>query len=131
MTTNEIISTVAEDQAKVNVTYAGQNGELPAPVSLASTEEDIRQMVTEALRGGGIPGIPADPDADISGYVVKTFDPTVARPHHLINVRPKTEFGDELDGEVKKLVELAHRGGVEKEDLVFQVVTTWEDLYED
>lgn len=128
---NEIILAIAEDQAKVNVTYGEQNGELPDPVSLDSTEEDIRRMVTEALRGGGIPGLPADPHADISGYVVKKFDPTVARPYNLINVRPKTEFGDSLDSEVEKLVKSAHRNGVEKEDLVLQIVMTWEELYED
>lgn len=90
---DEIVLAVQEHQARVNVTYGEQNAELPDPVALDTSEEAIRQMVTEALRGGGIPGIPADPDADISGYVVKKFEPTVARPYNLINVRPKTEFG--------------------------------------
>jgi len=43
-------------QAIVNVTWAGQNGELPDPVSHDATDRDILQWVTEAVRTGGIPG---------------------------------------------------------------------------
>lgn len=131
METNEaIVHEIGPEQARVNVTWGRQNGNLPAPVSVYSTDEDIRQMVTEALRGGGIPGLEADPGADLTDYVVQKFDPTAVRPYNYITIRPKTPFGSELDVGVKRLIRLAHDKGVEKEDLVLQIVMTWEDLYE-
>lgn len=131
MEANEaIVRAIGPGQARVNVTWGRQNGDLPDPVSVDSTEADVRQMVTEALRGGGIPGLDADPAADLTDYVVQKFDPTAARPYNYITIRPKTPFGSKLDGEVKRLIQLAHDKGLEKEDLVLQVVMTWEDLYE-
>jgi hypothetical protein len=49
--------------------------------------------VTEAVRNGNVPGIRGDVNADFRGYVVDRFGPTEARPHNLIQVRPKTAFG--------------------------------------
>lgn len=80
-------------QARVNITYNGQNGELPDPVSLDANDGDIRQFVTEAIRGGSVPGIPADPTADFRDFVIDRFPPNDARPYNLIAVRPKTAFG--------------------------------------
>lgn len=80
-------------QARVNITYNGQNGELPDPVSLDANDGDIRQFVTEAVRGGSVPGIPADPTADFRDFVIDRFAPNEARPFNLIAVRPKTAFG--------------------------------------
>lgn len=79
--------------ARVNVTYQGQNGDLPDPVSVDAGEGDIKQWVTEALRTGGIPGIPADPNADLRDFMVERFTPTETRPNNLISIRPKTPFG--------------------------------------
>jgi len=90
---NAMVRVPAEGQARVNVTWARQNGDLPDPVPLDAADGDIRQMVTEALRGGGVLGIPADPAADLSDFVVDRHDPTEARPFHLINLRPKVPFG--------------------------------------
>lgn len=81
------------NQARVNVTYAGSNGDLPDPVSFDATDGDIRQWVTEAVRGGGVPGIAAAPAADFTDFVVDRFGPTDARPYNLLAVRPKTPFG--------------------------------------
>lgn len=80
-------------QARVNVTFAGQNGELPDPVLYDAPEADIKGWVTEALRTGGIPGIPASPNADLKNYVLDRFDANEARPYRLLALRPKTEFG--------------------------------------
>jgi hypothetical protein len=77
----------------VNVTWKQQNGELPDPVFRDSSEGDIRGWVTEAVRNGGVPGIPADRDANFQDFVVDRFPPTEARPYNLIQVRPKTAFG--------------------------------------
>jgi len=89
------IPAIQEDEARVNVTFAGQNGELPDPVYYNSTDGDIRQMVTEAIRAGGVPGIPAGGvDANtFDNFMVDRFGPTEDRPHNLIMLRPKTEYG--------------------------------------
>lgn len=84
---------LAENEAKVNITFAGQNGDLKDPVPVDSTETDIKAWVTESVRAGDIAGIPASPDADFSDFVVDRFAPTDERPYALVQVRPKTPFG--------------------------------------
>ena len=90
---NALVPVLRDDQARVNITYAGSNGELPDPVSVDAADDEIKLMLTEALRAGDIPGIPADPQADLRDFVVDRFGPSEARPHHLLMVRPKTPFG--------------------------------------
>jgi hypothetical protein len=82
-----------EYEARLNVTYGGQNGDFEDPVSFDSTDEDIRRWATEAVRAGTVPGIPADPEADFTNFVVDRFDVTEARPYRLLSLRPKTPFG--------------------------------------
>jgi hypothetical protein len=84
---------IKDTEARVNITYGGQNGDLPDPVMFQSTDADIKAWVTEAVRTGGIPGIAAAPNADFGDFVVDRFVATEVRPHHLISVRPKTPFG--------------------------------------
>lgn len=84
---------IRADQARVNVTFNGQNGDLPDPVSLDASDADVKTWVTEALRGGGIPGIPAGAAVDLSDFKVDRFGSTDARPYALLAVRPKTAFG--------------------------------------
>lgn len=84
---------IEANQARVNITYNGQNGELPDPVSVDANDGDIRQFVTESIRGGSVPGIPGDPTADFRDFVIDRFPPNDARPYNLIQVRPKTAFG--------------------------------------
>lgn len=81
------------NEARVNVTYAGANGDLPDPVSFDAPDGDIKQWVTETVRTGGIPGIPATPTASFTDFVVDRFTANEARPTNLIQVRPKTPFG--------------------------------------
>ncbi len=90
---NEMVRRIGEREARVNITYAGGNGDLPDPVSIDASDGDIRQWITEAVRGGGIPGIPATPNADFRDFVVDRFPPNEVRPHHLISIRPKVPFG--------------------------------------
>lgn len=80
--------------ARVNVTYAGQNGELPDPVFFDTPDGDVKGFISEAVRAGTIPGIPADPNADFTDFVVNRFAPTDDRPYNLIMLRPKTPFGE-------------------------------------
>jgi hypothetical protein len=53
------------NEAKLNVTYGGQNGDFADPVAFNAPIDQVRQWVTEALRSGTIPGIPADPNASM------------------------------------------------------------------
>ena len=80
-------------EARVNITYAGQNGDLPDTVSYDATDADVRQWVTEALHTGGVPGIPAVRHVDLRNFVIDRYRATDARPYNLIQVRPKTPFG--------------------------------------
>lgn len=80
-------------EARVNVTYGGQNGDLPDPVFVDSTDGDVKTWVTEAVRTGSVPGITADTNADFRDFVVDRFAATEARPYNLIQLRPKTPFG--------------------------------------
>lgn len=84
---------IGENEARVNVTWARQNGDLPDPVAFDATDEQVRQWITEAVRFGGVPGIPADPNADFRDYMIERYEPTEGRPHNLIQIRPKTPFG--------------------------------------
>lgn len=81
------------NEARLNITWNRQNGDLADPIPLDAAEGDIRQWVTEAVRAGSIPGIPADATADFRDFVIDRFPPTDARPHNLIAIRPKTAFG--------------------------------------
>jgi len=87
-----------EGMAKLNITYnpgAGQDaqqGELPDMVSYDASDADIKRMATEAV-AGGVPGIDADPDADLTGYVVDRFPAREDMPVPRISVREKTPFG--------------------------------------
>lgn len=82
-----------DDEARVNVTYNGQNGDLPDAVSFDAGDADIRMWVTEALQAGTIPGLRANGNVDFSDFVVDRFARTEARPWNLIQLRPKTPFG--------------------------------------
>lgn len=84
---------IGENEARVNVTFAGQNGDLPDPVSYDATDAEVLRMVTEAVQTGGVPGIPADPDANFTDFVVDRFEANDARPYRLLSLRPKTPFG--------------------------------------
>lgn len=81
-------------QARLNITFGGQNGDLPDPITYDTADTTIRAMVEEAIRNGGIPGIAATANVDLTDYKVDRFEPTEARPHRLISVRPKTAFGN-------------------------------------
>jgi hypothetical protein len=84
---------IERDEARVNITYGGQNGDLPDTVSFDSTDADIRQWVAEALRTGGVPGMAAMRAVDLRDFVIDRYRATGARPYNLIQVRPKTPFG--------------------------------------
>lgn len=82
-----------ETQARLNITYRGQNGDLPDPVYFDTDKEDIRRIATEAVASGAVLGIPADEGADFTDFVVEYHRPNEGRDHNLIFLRPKAPFG--------------------------------------
>jgi hypothetical protein len=83
---------IGANEALVNITWQGQNGNLPDPVPYDATEGDIRQWITEAVRGG-VPGITPDVNANFADFMVERFQADEVRSHNLIQIRPKTPFG--------------------------------------
>ena len=80
-----------EVMATLNVTYNG-NGELPDRVDYATPDADLLRIAEESIRQGYIPGIPADPNASLQGFVVERFPATGVLPDRMM-IRPKTDFG--------------------------------------
>lgn len=81
------------DQARLNVTWKGQNGDLPDAVAFDATDAEIKGWAREALKTGGIPGIKADPCADLKDFVVDRFSASTEIPYCRLMLRPKTPFG--------------------------------------
>lgn len=88
-----LVRAVGEGEARVNITWKGQNGDMLDPVRLDLSNEEVLAMVTEAVRNGNVPGINADGGAEFRDFVVDRFDPTEAYPFPRFAVRPKTPFG--------------------------------------
>ena len=80
------------DEARLNITWGGQNGDLDAPVRYDATDAEIKAWATEAIRGG-TPGITAAPNVNLNDFVVERFAATADVPYNRIVVRPKTPFG--------------------------------------
>ena len=83
-----------EDEALLNVTFSGENGELPDPVAFDSTDGDVLQWATEAIRAGGVPGIAANQGVNLEGFVVDRFPSKEDQPNRMF-IRPKTPFGED------------------------------------
>lgn len=90
---NNMTNVIRPNEARVNVTWQGENGDLPDPVSYDATDGDVKQFVTEAVRTGGIPGIRADMNADFTNFIVERFPATEEVPFNRLVTRPKTPFG--------------------------------------
>lgn len=84
---------VRDDEAIVNVTHAGQNFNLPDPVTRDATDQQVRGWATEAIRNGTVAGLAADVAANFDDYVIERMPPNDQRPHALIMLRPKVPFG--------------------------------------
>lgn len=80
-------------EARLNITWNGQNGDLVDPVPFDATDAELKAMAFEAVRGGSIPGIRADRFIDLDGFVVDRFTATAETPYNRVFVRPKTPFG--------------------------------------
>ena len=81
------------DQARLNVTWQGQNGDLPDPVPYDSTDIELKTWAQESILGGGIPGIAQDRNANLADFVVDRFPASDEVPYNRLFLRPKTPFG--------------------------------------
>lgn len=77
--------------AKLNITYKGQQGDLPDEVPYDLSDAEVFRIATEALTAG-IPGIAADPNADLKDFMVDRF-PARDDLGNRLSLRPKTPFG--------------------------------------
>lgn len=84
---------IRADEARLNITWQRNNGDLPDPVSFDAADGDILQWAAEAVRGGNVPGIPADPAVDLRDFVVRRFAATADVPFNRLAIHPKTPFG--------------------------------------
>lgn len=80
-------------QARLNITWNGQNGELPDAIDFDATDAQILNWAAEAVQGG-VPGIAADPNANLADFVVDRFGPGNGIEYNRVAVRPKTPFGN-------------------------------------
>lgn len=82
---------IENEEAILNISWQGQNGDLPNPILFDSTPEDVRRWATEAVRGG-IPGIAADANVNFQDFVVERFPSKDGLPNRVL-LRGKTAFG--------------------------------------
>ena len=80
-------------QARLNLTWDGQNGDLPDTIPFDASDLEIKAMAAEALRNGDIPGVAAAPHGVLADFVVDRFPATAEIPWARVFVRPKTPFG--------------------------------------
>lgn len=81
----------ANHMARLNITWKGQNADLPDPIDKDLDDAAVKALATEAV-AGGIPGIGVDAGANFGDFVVDRFAATEDLPARVM-VRPKTPFG--------------------------------------
>lgn len=80
-------------QARLNITWQGNNGDLPDPVPFEAGDGDVKQWASEAVRQGYIPGIPADANVNFNDFIVDRFRSNDEVAYNRLFLRPKTPFG--------------------------------------
>lgn len=87
---------IAANEAIVNVTWAGNNGDLRDPVSFDATDEEIRNWATEAVRSGSVTNIAAAQNVNFADFVIERYAASAETPYNRIFIRPKTPFGRDI-----------------------------------
>lgn len=93
---NELVlynDALREDEAVLNITWAGQNGNLAEPVPFSATNAELKAWAMEAIRGGNVPGISADRSVDLSDSKVDRFPPNADRNYNYFVIRANTPYG--------------------------------------
>lgn len=94
-------TTIKKDEARLNITHNGQNGELPDPILWDRDDAQVINIATEAVRGGSVPGITPDVTVNFSNYKVQRFPAEDDLPNR-IHIRPAVPFGvggEDIGGE--------------------------------
>ena len=89
----QVIQPLQAHQARLNITWQGNNGDLLDPVAFDSGDGDVKAWAAEAVRGGNVPGIPADANVDFRDFIVDRFDAGPEVQYNRLFLRPKTPFG--------------------------------------
>lgn len=87
------VPVIQAGMAKLTITYGGQQGDLPDPVSYDSNDADLKTMASESIRTGYVPGIDAVPNVDLTDFVIDRFPARADVPFARVSIRPKTPFG--------------------------------------
>lgn len=80
-------------EARLNITWMGQNGDLPDAVPFDASDRELKQWAAEAIRGGSVPGITHRGRLNVRDFVVDRFPANNQTPYARIFIRPKTPFG--------------------------------------
>jgi hypothetical protein len=77
----------------LNITYNGYSADLPDELDGELTDDDIRRIAVEVVRGGNVPGLydPELRDGAFRDFVVDRFD--TPEGGRRIYLRPKVPFG--------------------------------------
>ncbi len=84
---------VQAHEARLNLTWNGQNGDLVDPIPYNANDAEIRAWAAEAIHSGAVVGIRRDRRANLHDFMVDRFPASAQTPYHRIFVRPKTPFG--------------------------------------
>ena len=84
---------ISTPNARVNITWKGQNDDLPDEVLFDLSDDEIKKIVQESISSGSVPGINQDESADFSNFVVDRFSADANTSINRIVVRSKTPFG--------------------------------------
>ncbi|MCB9760236.1 MAG: hypothetical protein H6739_10410 [Alphaproteobacteria bacterium] len=90
---NTLNTALRADEARLNITFDGQNGDLLQPVLVGAADAELLRQAAEAIATGSVPGVRPRGPVDLSGFVVDRFPPTAQVPYHRVFVRPSTPFG--------------------------------------
>ena len=80
-------------EARLNITWRGQNGDLLAPVPYNASERQLKRWAQEAIEHGDVPGIRSSGPISLRDFVVDRFPASPSNPFNRIFLRPKTPFG--------------------------------------
>ena len=80
-------------EARMNITWGGQNGDLIEPVPYNATELQLKRWAVEAIEHGSVPGIRTRGRVNLRDFVVDRFPKNATTPYNRIFIRPKTPFG--------------------------------------
>jgi hypothetical protein len=78
--------------ALLNITWNRQNGDLKDEVDFDATDAAVVAWATEAVLGGDVDGIAADPNVNFTDFVVQRFTARDEKPDRIF-LRPKVPFG--------------------------------------